>query len=77
MWKQVIQFVADVGPITVVVGQTNEKQWGIDAVFHGIDPVIPPRKHFSSATEAQDCAIAWAQSVVSQRCAEARDCVFS
>jgi hypothetical protein len=70
MWKKVNRFVADIGPLTLVVTETPENRWMIDAEFHGIDPSLLPQTQFSTAEQAQRAAADWAESVLAQRCVQ-------
>ena len=68
MWKKMSKFVTEIGPLTLVVSETDDKLWIFDATFHGIDPSVLPSTQFSTAEQAQHAAVDWAESVLAQRC---------
>lgn len=68
MWKEIKKFVTDIGPLTLVVSETAENSWIIDAEFHGIDPGFLPQMQFSTAEQAQRAATDWAESLLARRC---------
>jgi hypothetical protein len=68
MWKEIKKFVAEIGPLTLLVSETAENRWMIDAEFHGIDPSLLPQTQFSTAEQAQRAATDWAESLLAQRC---------